>query len=461
MVYGRAPPARAVGVKKSPAPSRRPPDQALPGLAARVAATAAFRRVIEDGAKLDDALDDATGGLAGADLALARVIVATALRRLADIEQALARHLNRPLPTRAGLTRAILVTAAAQLLYMRVPAHAAIDLAVRQAKADRKAFHQAGLVNAVLRQVDRTPPGQAVTPGSNIPEPFGARWRARWGDDAFAALAAELVREPPLDLSVKDDAAGWAERLGARVLATGSLRIDAPRGAIETLPGFSEGAWWVQDAAAALPVQLLGDVAGRRVLDLFAAPGGKTAQLAAAGARVTAVDISPTRLRRLRHNLARLRLQAELVAADALHYSAPEPFDAVLVDAPCSATGTARRNPDVVYHRSLADIASLARLQAEALAHAAGLVRPGGLMVYCTCSLESEEGEAQMARFLAERPDFQRVPVAAGEIGGLFHLIDPDGDVRSLPGQAIDGAGSLDGFFIARARRQRSSLSDR
>jgi 16S rRNA (cytosine967-C5)-methyltransferase len=197
------------------------------------------------------------------------------------------------------------------------------------------------------------------------------------------------------------------------------------------------------------------------VLDLFAAPGGKTAQLAANGALVTAVDISTARMQRVRQNLARLRLEAELVVADALKFTATEAFDAVLVDAPCSATGTARRNPDVLHHRDLADITSLSRLQGEALRHAAGLVRPGGLMVYCTCSLEPEEGEAQAARFLAQQSEFERVPVEAGDVGGLSHLIDANGDVRTLPGQVIDGAGSLDGFFIARWRRKRSSLSDR
>ena len=434
---------------------------ALPGLPARVAATAVFRAVIEDGAKLDEALEAAANGISGADLALVRAIVAATLRHLGEIEHALARHLNKPLPAKSGLTRAIMVTAAAQLLYMRVPAHAAIDLAVRQAKADRKAQHQAGLVNAVLRQTDRMPRDGNIAPGINIPAPFSTRWRANWGDEAFAAIAVELLNEPPLDISVKGDAVTWAERLGARVLSTGSLRIDTPRGAIDALPGFGEGQWWVQDAAAALPVRLLGDVKTKRVLDLFAAPGGKTAQLSAAGAGVTAVDISAPRMLKVRHNLERLRLEAELVVADAFHFEAPEAFDAVLLDAPCSATGTARRNPDVLYHRKAADIEVLTRLQARALDHSAGLVRPGGLIVYCTCSLEPEEGEAQMLRFLAENSQFQRVPVTAAEIGDLAAAIDLNGDVRTRPGQVIDGGGSLDGFFIARLRRIPVSLSDR
>ena len=413
-----------------------------------------------DGAKLDEAIEQTAGGLIGSDLALARAIVTTALRRLGDIEQALHTHMKRALPAKAGLARAILVTGAAQLLFMRIPAHAAIDLAVRQAKADRKAQHQSGLINAVLRQVDRMPPAEPGAIGSNIPEPFRTRWRANWGDAAFAALAGELLREPPLDITVKDDAGDWAERLGARLLATGSLRIEAPRGAVAELAGYAAGAWWVQDAAAALPVRLFGALAGKRALDLFAAPGGKTAQLAAAGARVTAVDLSPTRMQRVSRNMARLGFAADLVVADALQFEAVEPFDAVLVDAPCSATGTARRNPDVLYHRSLADIQNLARLQAQALTHAAGLVRPEGLLVYCACSLEPEEGEAQIARFVADHRGFERVPVDADEIGGLSHLIDRNGDLRTLPGQSIDGAGSLDGFFIARLRRRASSLSD-
>ncbi len=431
-----------------------------PGLAARVAATTVFRAVIEQGQKLDEALEPAREALPEADAALSRAIVTTALRRLGDIEGSLARHMNRPLPAKAGLTRAIMVTAAAQLLYMRVPARAAIDLAVRQAKADRKAQHQAGLANAVLRKLETAGAGEPLS-GANIPEPFASRWRENWGDEAFASIAAELLREPPLDLSVKGDAEKWAERLGARVLPTGSLRIDRPRGAIETLTGFDEGGWWVQDAAAALPARLMGDVTAKRVLDLFAAPGGKTAQLAAAGAKVTAVDHSRQRMERLKQNLARLLLQAETVVADALGFELTEPFDAVLVDAPCTATGTARRNPDVLYHRDLADIADLAQIQARALAHSARLVRPGGLLVYCSCSLEPEEGEAQAERFLAENSYFERVPVEAAEIGGLAAAIDANGDVRTLPGQELQGGGSLDGFFIARMRHVRSSLSER
>jgi len=431
-----------------------------PGLAARTAATSVFRAVIEHGQKLDQAFEAQTAGLGQGDAALVRAIVTLALRHLGDIETALARHLAKPLPARAALVRAIMVTAAAQLLYMRVPAHASIDLAVRQAKADRKAQHLAGLVNAVLRKLQRSSAGEPVV-GTNIPEPFATRWRETWGEAAFARLAAELLREPPLDLSVKGDASGWAERLDARVLPTGSLRIEKPRGAIEALAGFDEGAWWVQDAAAALPVRLMGDVSGNEVLDLFAAPGGKTAQLAAAGARVTALDHSPQRMERLRQNLARLHLDAETVVADASAYAPGQSFDAVLVDAPCTATGTARRNPDVLYHRSLADIAGLAAFQAQALAHAARLVRPQGLLVYCTCSLERQEGEQQIARFLAENRDFRRVPVVATEIGGLAAAVDANGDVRTLPGLVLDSDGSLDGFFIARMRRMQSSLSER
>jgi 16S rRNA (cytosine967-C5)-methyltransferase len=427
MVDGRqAAPARAVGVK----PTRRQRAEP-PGLASRIAATTLFRAVIENGQKLDEAFEVASTGLGHGDAALVRAISTSTLRHLGDIELALARHLTKPLPAKAGLTRAILATAAAQLFYMRVPAHATIDLAVRQAKADRKAQHQASLVNAILRKLEREGAGEPVA-GANIPAPFSVRWRENWGDAAFTALAAELLREPPLDLSVKGNEEQWAERLGARVLSTGSLRIDRPRGAIEALAGFDEGAWWVQDAAAALPVGLMGDIGGKQVLDLFAAPGGKTAQLTAAGAEVTAIDHSAQRMERLRQNLARLNLRAQTVLADALVYEPQTPFDAVLLDAPCSATGTARRNPDVLYHRTMA-----------------------------TCSLEPEEGEQQIARFLAESCDFHRVPVTPPEVGGLAVAIDANGDVRTLPGQVLNGDGSLDGFFIARLRRNQSSLSER
>src|SRR5690606_11851811 len=236
---------------------------------------------------------------------------------------------------------------------------------------------------------------------------------AQYGTDCAEAIAAAHVDEPALDLSVKSDPDGWAERLGGTVIGAGTIRL-AASGPIDAMQGFAEGAWWVQDAAAALPARLLGPVDGLEIADLCAAPGGKSAALVAAGARVTAVDSSPFRLDRLSDNLARLGLEAEIVAADAAAWAPGRLFDAVLLDAPCSATGTIRRHPDVAHLKREADIAGLAALQWRLLAHAAELVRPGGALIYCTCSLEREEGEDQAVRALAELP-LESWPIAAAE----------------------------------------------
>ena len=254
------------------------------------------------------------------------------------------------------------------------------------------------------------------------------------------------------NVSVKAEPEAWAEKLGGTLLATGTVRL-AAGGRVEALPGFSEGAWWVQDAAAALPARLLGNVAGKSVVDLCAAPGGKTAQLAAAGAGVTAVDLSGARMQRLRANLDRLHLEAELVEADAASWSPGRTFDAVLLDAPCTATGTIRRHPDILRLKRPEDVAALADIQTRLLDNAAKLLAPGGTLIYCTCSLQPEEGVEQVDRFLSRQPRFARRPIDPGESG-----IDPDwvteaGDLRTLPFH-LPGArpelSGLDGFYAAR-----------
>jgi 16S rRNA (cytosine967-C5)-methyltransferase len=287
----------------------------------------------------------------------------------------------------------------------------------------------------------------------NTPEWLFARWNARYGAAGARAIAEAHMVEPALDLTVRGDAHAWAERLGGIVLPNGTVRLIA-KGAIDALPGFDEGAWWVQDAAAALPARLLGDVAGLGVGDLCAAPGGKTMQLAAAGARVTAVDQSKFRMERLARNLARAGLAAEAVTADVLAFEGRDRFDAVLLDAPCSATGTIRRHPDVAWLRAPGDIASLAVLQAKLLARAVELARPGGIVVFSTCSLEPEEGEEQARHVLSTLP-VAPAPIGADETAGLG-TISPEGWVRTLPFDlpADDPRlGGLSGFFIARFRR--------
>ncbi len=362
------------------------------------------------------------------------------------------------MPRNAGQFEWIAIAGLAQILFMDTPDHAAVDLAVRAAKADAKTAGYAGLLNAILRSAIRERENllAGVDPlADETPGWLGQRWRRAWGEERARSIAAAHLREPTLDVTVRDDAAGWADKLGGRVLPTGSVRI-AAHTPVPELPGYEDGQWWVQDAAAALPARLLRVEPGARGLDLCAAPGGKTAELASAGAQVTALDRSAERLKQLSANLARLGLSADIVVADAATWSA-EPFDAVLVDPPCSATGTIRRHPDVQWTKKPGDIDQLAALQAKILARAAALVKPGGVLVYCVCSIEPEEGEAQIAALLRKDPDFKRVPIEAGECGVTPDLVTPEGDLRTLPCHWPNDdprMAGLDGFFAARLRRQ-------
>jgi 16S rRNA (cytosine967-C5)-methyltransferase len=392
------------------------------------------------------------------DRAFARLLVSTVLRRHGELGQAISAHLEKPLPENQGWLWQILLCGAAQLLLLETPPHAAIGLAVEQCKSDPNARRFDKLTNAVLRRVaDKGKAAFDAMDGValNVPTWLLQGWEKTYGPDLARRIAAASLDEPPLDVSVKQDPIGWAEKMQGRALPTGTVRI-LQAGRVTDLPGFEEGAWWVQDAAAALPAKLLAAQPGQRIADLCAAPGGKTAELAVAGASVTAVDISAARMRRVKENLERLGLQAECVTADVLMWQPEAPFDAVLLDAPCSATGTIRRHPDILHVRQSRGFDKLVDLQARLLARAADLVRPGGCLVYCSCSLEPEEGEGQITRFLAARADFQRQPVTAGEIGGLTEAITPDGDLRTLPCHRFpgDAAGAgLDGFFAARLRR--------
>ncbi|HVL72980.1 MAG TPA: transcription antitermination factor NusB [Beijerinckiaceae bacterium] len=431
---------------------RREPVRDLSGLPARRLAYAAIEEVLRRSAPLDDVFDRlaAEAGLEDRDEGLARAIAVVAFRRHGTIRRALSDRLQEGL--RDGRLGALMTAGAAQILFLNVPDHAAVDLSVELARAERlKPF--AGLVNAVLRRIARE--REAILSASDplatdTPDWLARRWRAHYAD-AAAAIAAAHREGAALDVTAKEDSSGWAARLGGTLLPTGSIRL-AARTAVRDLPGYEEGAWWVQDAAAALPARLLAPQPGERVADLCAAPGGKTAQLAAAGAAVLAVDRSEPRLRRLSENMARLKLTVEAKAADVLTL-AEEPFDAVLLDAPCSATGTIRRHPDVPWTKRQGDLDKLAGLQARLLDKAAALTRPGGRLVFCTCSLEPEEGEAQAAAFLERHPDFARVPIEPAEVGGLAEAVTPEGDLRTLPHQRLGESAGLDGFFAARFRR--------
>jgi len=324
-------------------------------------------------------------------------------------------------------------------------------------RADRRAARYAGLVNAVLRRVAREGAqflAAVDTVALDTPQWLMARWVKTYGAETARAIAAANGTESALDLTVRNDAEHWASALGGRVLPTGSVRAIV-HGPISQLPGYGEGAWWVQDAAAALPAKLFGDVRGRTVADLCAAPGGKTAQLALAGARVTVVDRSPKRLERLRSNLTRLRLSAETVIADATQWQAG-PFDAVLLDAPCSSTGTIRRHPDIPWLKRPADIAALAALQHRLVAQAVELTKPGGVLVYCSCSLEPEEGIEIVRNLLDRTRGLVRRPISADEVYGRSEWITADGDLRTLPCQLPDPdsrMAGLDGFYAARLQR--------
>ncbi|MGN7124548.1 RsmB/NOP family class I SAM-dependent RNA methyltransferase [Methylorubrum thiocyanatum] len=450
----------------TPNRSTPPPfDPSVPGLAARHVAREAVATLLGParGLALEDALAQAARGgrLEPGEAALARAIATASFRRLGFIQAALAARLRDGLPENRPHLLALLVTGAAQILDLAVADHAAVDLSVRLAKADPQLQHLAPLVNAVLRRIVRERDAiraEETDPlAHNTPDWLARRWRAAYGEAAARAIAAAHLEGAAVDLTLARDPEIWAERLGGVHLDLGSVRLVEAREAVADLPGYAEGAWWVQDAAAALPVRLLAPEAGERVADLCAAPGGKTAQIAAAGAAVTAIDRSAARLERLGRNLERLGLTAEVVTTDALALPEDTPFDAVLLDAPCSATGTLRRHPDVAWTKSETDVFRLVGLQRRLLDKAARLTRPGGRLVYCTCSLEPEEGSGQIADFLNRHPDFERIAITPDRVAGHAELIDPSGDLRTLPSHLAGGTGrtgGLDGFFASLLRRK-------
>ncbi len=431
--------------------------QDKPGLAARVAATRILAAVLEKKTSLDGMLDSENGNpvyraLSLADRALVRAIVNSALRHLPRIEAALSMLLDGPLPQGARSLHHVLVVGAAQVLHLDVPDHSAVDLAVEQAHRDPRNRRFAKLVNAVLRRLGREKAEieKAIADVPVLPDWFYARLVSAYGDEVAKRISEAQLTPSSIDLTVKNDPAVWAEKLGGRVLPNGSVRLGEFEGQIPSLEGFAEGAWWVQDLAASMPVKLMGDISGKRVADLCAAPGGKTAQLALAGAKVTALDQSGNRLRRLRENLDRLGLHAETVEANMLKYQPEQLFDAVLLDAPCSSTGTLRKHPDVCWTKDENDIAKLAALQGQMLRYALTLVGAGGIVVFSNCSLDPSEGEAMIAQVLAENPDFERVAVRKDDWPGMEAAVTAEGDLRTTP----DMFGGIDGFFSSVLRKK-------
>lgn len=437
-----------------------PAKRAPAGMIARDVAVSALFSVFVEKRAFEDVFNKAAEGrdLESRDRGFARLIAATVLRHHGELRAVIGSFLEKPLPARQGRLEQILLSAAAQLLFLDTPPHAAISLAVDQCRADSAAKRFASLTNAVLRRVNTDGRAKLATLDPvtlNIPQWLMARWQASFGADVAREIAIASLNEAALDLTVRADAVGWASHLGGVALKSGSVRIKSA-GRIEDLSGYDDGAWWVQDAAAALPANLLGDIAGKDVADLCAAPGGKTAQLAAAGAHVTAIDKSPGRLNRLKENLARLGLDADTSVADAADFAPGHAFDAILIDAPCTATGTIRRHPDILILKRDEDIAALAALQRRILDGAAAALKPGGTLVYCTCSLEPEEGLAQIEAFLKSNPEFRRTPIDTAATGIDPAWISPEGDLRTLPSHLSDlpdGMTGMDGFFAAKLTR--------
>lgn len=411
--------------------------------------------VLVDKRLLDEALDanSALSRLEDRDRAFARLLVATVLRRLGQLDDVIRRCLDKGLPHKARRAHDVLRLGACQLLFLGTPPHAAIATSVDLVKGTPLAGF-AKLINAVLRRLDREGRDWVAAQDAahlNTPDWLWQSWLAAYGEDTARAIATAHLTEAPVDITVAGDPADWAERLAAELLPTGSLRRTSG-GDITALPGFAAGHWWVQDMAAALPARLLGDVKGKRVADLCAAPGGKALQLAVAGAQVTAVDRSAKRLVRFQQNLERLKLTAEIVEADAAAWRPAEAFDAVLLDAPCTATGTLRRHPDGMRLKGPGDVAALADQQTALLRAALAMLKPGGILVYCVCSLEPQEGEAQVERLFAAESGIRRRPIAASEVGGLGELITSAGDLRTLPCHLTD-KGGMDAFFAARLEK--------
>jgi 16S rRNA (cytosine967-C5)-methyltransferase len=419
-----------------------------PGLAARAAALDLLSAALSRRAGLDEALaHPALKTLSPRDRAFARALTMATLRHLGPIDAALQARLAKPPPERVVN---MLRLGAAQLFVMKTPPHAAVGTTVDLAAADKGTRPLKNLVNAVLRGLTREPPDLA-DPDLLPPTWLYARWQAAYGPDAARGIAAQIADEPPTDLSLRDPttAADLAQALSAELLPGGTLRTSL-KGEVASWPGFADGTWWVQDASAAVPARLLGPAPGQTALDMCAAPGGKTLQLAALGAEVTALDKSPGRIKRVGENLARTGLKAEVVATDAAAWPDRRQFDAVLLDAPCSATGTFRRHPDVLWAAKPSDIASLAAVQSRLLDSARRRVKPGGRLVYCVCSLEPEEGQVQVDAFLSRAPEFAVEPIQLGEGGAPEASLTAQGALRILPHHR---PGGLDGFFIARLRR--------
>ncbi|MGE4611833.1 MAG: transcription antitermination factor NusB [Paracoccaceae bacterium] len=416
---------------------------------ARIAAAQLLHGVLHDGTMISELIEDKDGPLA--DLspsarARAQSLALSTLRHLAPLDIVLDQFLNKSPPLKV---RNALRLAANELLVDGVAPHAAVDAAVRLVRESRKLQHLSGLANAVARRVaEHGPEIWADMDPQELPAWLRKPVERAYGEDALQGIEAAHAKGAPLDLSLRkaSDAEKLAKELDAEILPTGSLRLQKP-GQVSAMAGFDDGLWWVQDAAAAMPVQLLGSVKGLRVLDLCAAPGGKTMQLAAGGAEVTAVDISKDRLTRVTQNLQRTKLSAKIIASDIVRWAPEKPFDLILLDAPCSATGTIRRHPDLPFGKS-GDLKPILRLQQKLLSRAFEWLKPGGKIVYCTCSLLPSEGEEQVEKFLRNHVDAKQLPANTNLPDLPADWIAKDGGLRLRPDFWAE-RGGMDGFYAA------------
>lgn len=431
-------------------------------LTGRWAALDFMEKTLDDHLPLDQAFDQAcrrfSGKLLPRDRAFTRHLGTTCLRHLGQLDAMINHCTAKKLGQKKKSVRNILRLAITQLLYMAVPAHAAVNSAVEMITKnhDKTLYHNKGMVNAILRRIERERKifSSSFAPELNIPNWLRQNWTTGYGEGVVSRMARQFLTEPPLDFTLKPgcDRQEWAGRLGGAILANGSIRVEKA-GIVQDLPGYDDGVWWVQDVAASLPAPLLGAKAGDAVLELCAAPGGKTAQLAATGCRVTALDQSARRLRRLTENMARLELPCDVVTSDALDYLAAlntgqaGKYGHILLDAPCSATGTLRRHPDVIRSRTSKDIESLAALQSRLLDAAVRVMPAGAVLIYCVCSLQVEEGPDQIKALLKRNSSVKRKEIRRDEVAGFEQALLETGDMQTLPHYL---PGGMDGFFISR-----------